>query len=110
LSNIFSAISPDEKFDVITANLPFMKKRARNILESSIWDTDLNANKSFFRSVRDFMVPNGRAYITQADFGAIKEVLDLGKKQGFCIKQIGKKSIVGYGTFYAFELKVAAVN
>jgi len=108
LSNMFSAVRADEKFDVITANLPFMNKAASDVVESSIWDSDLLTNSTFLNNVRHFLTPEGRVYLTQANFGAIREVLWLAKNAGFHIREIGKRVVTENSSiFYAFELKMA---
>jgi len=106
--DVFDVINKDEKFDVIIANLPFMNRLARDIVETSIWDTNLYTNRKFFSHVRDFLAPGGRVYITQANFGAVEEISKLARNAGFSKKLIGQITVSDIGsTFYAFELKFA---
>ncbi len=103
-SDVFSAIETGEKFDIITANLPMMNMRARDLVESSIWDTNLRANKLFLSNVGEFIKPKGRIYMTQADFAAVDEVKLLGKKYGWKFDQRKIRTTSAGDTFFAFEL------
>lgn len=102
-SNLFENIGK-EKFDVITANLPFRNKAAPDVVAESQWDTDLKANKKFFKEARKYLKPNGRIYFAQSSFGAIAEIKALAKAARFSTKIIGHQS-AGTKTFYAFVLK-----
>jgi release factor glutamine methyltransferase len=105
-ADVFDAIKEDEKFDVIIANLPFMNKCAADVVETSIWDSNLYANRKFFSGVRDFLAPGGRIYTAQADFGAVEEILKLARNAGLSMRRIGWRVASEIGsTFYAFELK-----
>lgn len=105
-SDLFENIG-NEKFDVITANLPFRNKPAHDVVAESQWDTDLKTNKKFFKEVRKYLKPKGRIYFAQSNFGAIKEIKTLAKKVNFSVKTIGRQSVGKNGTkmFYAFILK-----
>jgi release factor glutamine methyltransferase len=39
-SDLFSELHDDETFDVITVNLPYRNKMAKDIVEASFWDSD----------------------------------------------------------------------
>ena len=105
-SNLFEGIGK-EKFDVITANLPFRNKPAHDVVAESQWDTDLKTNKKFFKGARKYLKPKGRIYFAQSNFGAIKEIKTLAKEARFSVKVIGRQSVGknGVKTFYAFVLK-----
>jgi release factor glutamine methyltransferase len=105
VSDVFSAVGHSEKFDVITAVLPFMNRPARDVVESSIWDTDLRANRDFFHGVNDFLAPNGRIYMAQTNFGAINEVMQMAEAAHLSVTQIGEQSVPSEDSiFYAFEM------
>lgn len=105
-SDMFSAIQYNEKFDVITGNLPFRNQLAKDLVEASQWDSNLNAHQSFFKEVRKHLKPNGRIYLSQANFGAVDEMKQFAKDAGFNVKLIGQKSMPksDLRVFYAFEL------
>lgn len=106
LSNMFDALRKDEQFDVITGNLPFRNKLAADYVESSQWDTNLNAHKRFFAEVNNYLKPNGKVYISQANFGALDDMNQLADASGFVVKCIGQKTMPDEDPriFYAFEL------
>jgi release factor glutamine methyltransferase len=105
-SNLFENIGK-EKFDVITANLPFRNKFAHDVVAKSQWDTNLKTNEEFFKNVRKHLAPKGRIYFAQSDFGAMQEVKVLAKAARFSIKIIGRQSAGKKDpkTFYAFVLR-----
>ncbi len=105
-SNLFENIGK-EKFDVITANLPFRNKPAYDLVAQSQWDTDLKINKKFFKEVKKYLKPKGRIYFAQSNFGSIKEIRELAKTAKLSIKVIGRQSTGknDLKTFYAFVLK-----
>jgi len=104
-SDVFEAIESNEKFDVIVANLPMMNMKARDVVESSIWDTDLHANEAFLSRVGQFVKPDGRIYMTQADFAAVDEVRSLAKEYGWELKTLRSRQTSAGDTFFALQLK-----
>lgn len=106
LSDMFDTIRDDEKFDVITGNLPFRNKKASDYVESSQWDTNLNAHRKFFAAVNRYLKPNGKIYFSQANFGAVDEMRQLADSSGFTVKLIGQKTMPEGDPriYYAFEL------
>lgn len=106
-SDLFDKLSDDETFDVITVNLPYRNKAAKNFVEASFWDTGFQSYKRFFSAVGKHLNNNGRIYLAQANYGDIATMKQLAKAAGFTVKLIGKKimSKGGPRVFYAFELK-----
>lgn len=106
LSDMFTSIRDDEQFDVITGNLPFRNKHASDFVESSQWDTDFEVHKKFFAGVNKYLKPNGRVYLSQANFGPIEEMKKLANASGFYVELIGEKTMSDNDPriFYAFEL------
>lgn len=105
-SNLFEGVK-GEKFDVITANLPFRNKLANDLVAQSQWDTDFKTNKKFFEEAGKYLKPKGRIYFAQSNFGAIAEIKTLAKAAGFSIEVIGSESEGTQGTrkFYAYVLR-----
>jgi len=105
LSDMFGSVEDYEKFDVITVNLPFMNRRAPDVVASSVWDTDLCAHKKFFSDAGKYLKQKGRIYLCHANFGAINEMKRMTKDAGFSIKSIGKKEFADTPKiYYMFEL------
>jgi release factor glutamine methyltransferase len=106
-SDMFSAIEPDRKFDVITMNPPFMDHALDDIVSNSTWDQGLHVHKEFFAHARDHLKPSGRSYIAQANFGPIKQMKQMARSGGYTVREIGKyKKPNTQLIFYAFELQL----
>jgi release factor glutamine methyltransferase len=103
-SNLFQHVG-HEKFDVITANLPFRNKTAPDVVARSQWDTDFVTNTSFFREVGNYLNPDGRIYFSQSSFGEIAEIKNLAKTYGFSIRTMATEAVGKTKTFFAFVLK-----
>lgn len=105
-SDMFENILEDEKFDVITANMPFEGHPAEDGAENNVYDPDFHANREFFEKIGKHLNSDGRVYISQSNFGDIDEVIKLAEEKGFSIKLIGKRDMNdGLRIFYAFELR-----
>lgn len=106
-SDLFSKLHTSETFDVMTVNLPYRNKSAKDIVEASFWDARFQTYKRFFSEVGKHLNPNGRIYLAQANYGDIATVKQLAKAAGFIAKLIGKK-VMSQGDpriFYVFEFK-----
>ena len=110
VSDVFSAVRDDEKFDVIVGNPPFSNKKvsdeSQRFIEQTIKDEGFAVQTKLFEGLAGHLKPGGRAYFSQANFGGAKEMLDLAEKKGFEYKLIGTKAMDGDPRiFYAFEFK-----
>ncbi|MDB5259857.1 MAG: methyltransferase [Candidatus Nomurabacteria bacterium] len=109
VSDVFSALKQNEKFDVITCNPPFsdrkVKDENRKFIEQTIKDTNLVVHKKLFEGFQKHLKPTGRIYISQSNFGNIDDMLNLATSSGFKYKLIGKRELENDPrAFYAFEL------
>jgi len=106
LSDMFHTIKKNEKFDVVTGNLPFRNKKAFDLVAASQWDTGFQTHKKFFATVNQHLKPKGRIYLAQSIFGAVDEMKKMARLAGFNVKLVGTKKIPSEipRTFYAFEL------
>lgn len=109
--DVFSSIKK-EKFDVITANLPFRNKPAPNLVARSQWDTDFATNKKFLARAAKHLKRDGRIYLSHANFGSVETLKLLAKSAGFSIRKIAEEHKIPKGDeiFYAFVLKRASRN
>ena len=108
---MYEALRKDEQFDVITGNLPFRDKKAFNKIEATMWDTNLRIHTAFFKGAKKHLKPNGRIYLSQANFGAIYEMRQMAEKHGFSVKLIGLKTMSNdLRKFYAYELKCNLIS
>lgn len=105
-SDMLSAIKKYEKFDVITGNLPFRNKKARDFAAATQWDTGLHCHKELFKHAKQHLTKNGRMYLVQASFGAVNEMKSLAKESGFKVKLLSRMRTAfdRRSFFYDFEL------
>jgi len=93
-SDLFEALG-DERFDVITANLPFRNKPAHDVVAMSQWDTDFRTNTRFFEDVGRHLRPQGRIYFVQSNFGEIEAVMRLARAAGLQVTELARESVDG---------------
>ncbi len=107
VSDVFDAVD-DQRFDVITANLPWLDRTSKDDVEAAQWDTGFVTNSKFFAGLRDHLKPGGRVYYAQGNYGAIDKALVLMKGAGFKYRMVGRRtaSVSPDLEFYAFELWV----
>jgi release factor glutamine methyltransferase len=91
-SDLFEALG-DERFDVITANLPFRNKPAHDVVAMSQWDTDFRTNTRFFEGVARHLRPQGRIYFVQSNFGEIEATMRLARSAGLQVAELARESI-----------------
>jgi len=105
-SNLFENIA-GQKFDVITANIPFRDKFAHDIVARAQWDTDFQTNTRFFSEVDNHLNPGGRIYFIHSNFGETDRIKKLAKAAGFSVKAIGREVADKAETkiFHAFLMK-----
>jgi release factor glutamine methyltransferase len=108
LSDLFDQLLPSMRFDVITANLPFRKKFAPDMVASAQWDTDFELHRRFFSQVGKFLNPQGKLYMPQPNYPELYETLNLAQSAGFKTKEIGKKlsSSNDPRDYYVFEMSL----
>jgi release factor glutamine methyltransferase len=106
-SDVFSALKPGERFDVVTMNPPFTEHDLDDIADRGCWDQNLFVQRTFFKGLNRVLkpIPSARAYVTQANFGAIEEMFQRADSYGFYVREIGRNRVDDLRTFYAFELR-----
>jgi len=107
ISDMFSSIEANERFDVITMNPPFTPHHAADYAEKTVWDAGLHVHRAFFAGAGRHLKEDGRIYLCQASFGARGKMLEFASAAGFESRVIGKTEVDGNRTFYAFELRRA---
>lgn len=107
-SNLFEALG-DERFDVITANLPFRNKPAHDLVAMSQWDTDFKTNTRFFESVGRHLKPEGRIYFVQSNFGEIEAMKRLALAAGLQAAELASEAIddTRRQHFFVYEMTLA---
>ena len=107
-SNLFEALG-DERFDVITANLPFRNKLAHDVVAMSQWDTDFRTNTRFFEGVGRHLRPKGRIYFVQSNFGEIEAMMRLAQAAGLQTTEVASEIIddTRRQEFFVYEMTLA---
>ena len=91
-SDLFDALA-DQRFDVVTANLPFRNKPAHDVVAMSQWDTEFRTNTRFFEGVGRHLNPGGRIYFVQSNFGEIEAMTGLAQAAGLQVAELARESI-----------------
>jgi methylase of polypeptide subunit release factors len=107
-SNLFEALG-DERFDVITANLPFRNKPAHDVVAMSQWDTDFKTNTRFFEGVARHLKPKGRIYFVQSNFGEIEAMRRLAQAAGLQVAELASEAVddTRRQQFFVYEMTLA---
>ncbi|MEP6502514.1 MAG: methyltransferase [Betaproteobacteria bacterium] len=107
-SNLFEALG-DERFDVITANLPFRNKQANDVVAMSQWDTDFKTNTRFFEQVGLHLHPKGRIYFVQSNFGEIEAMKRLAQAAGLQTAELASEFVdeTRRQEFFVYEMTLA---
>ncbi|VIO69158.1 methyltransferase [Bradyrhizobium ivorense] len=77
LSDIYSALLPEEKFDLILFAAPYWNRKARDDLERSCFDEDHRAMATALGGAHNWLNANGLMYVVFSDQGDIGHVLNL---------------------------------
>lgn len=105
VSDVFSALEPEEKFDVITCNPPFSDLASGDLTEGAIKDEGLHVHNALFDGLDRHLKTGGRVYLSQANFGNVEDMLKLAETHGLSAKPIGSLALANDPrVFYAFEL------
>jgi len=91
-SDLFAALG-EERFDVVTANLPFRNKPAHDVVAMSQWDTDFRTNTRFFEGVGRHLRPGGRIYFVQSNFGEIDATMRLARSAGLRVAELAREAV-----------------
>jgi release factor glutamine methyltransferase len=107
-SDLFEALG-EERFDVITANLPFRNKPAHDVVAMSQWDTDFRTNTRFFEGVGRHLKPTGRIYFVQSNFGEIEAMTRLAQAAGLQVHELASEAVddTRRQQFFVYEMHLA---
>lgn len=99
---------PDwDRFDVITANLPFLDRAAEDYVELSTFDEGFSAHTELFTYAQRVLKQEGRMYIAQANFGNPEKMIAIAEGAGFNVELIGRArdTEMPEKVYYAFECR-----
>jgi release factor glutamine methyltransferase len=112
-SDVFSAIRPDERFDTIYWNLPFMFVADDYVFESdlerSLFDPGYRTTERFLRGCLDHLEPGGRVLAGLGDFADLPRFEDLADRAGLSMRLIARQSALEINPveFQLYELRHA---
>ena len=92
LGESFECIRPEEKFDVVLANLPYEEAEPKDILEYSVYDPNFQMRKDLFNKIKKHLTKGGRMFFTYSESVQKTAPIERSSKE-FNYKIIGKKTI-----------------
>jgi release factor glutamine methyltransferase len=111
ISDIFSAISPDESFRTIFWNIPFVFVEEsyiyRSMLERAVFDPGYKMTRRFVSESRKYLVPGGRILIGFGDFGDIDRLFEFAAESNYVLTELTRaRAFEGNEVeFILYELK-----
>lgn len=92
------------KFDKISINPPYTDNFATDVVERSVWDKGNKTTRKFFKKVKDYLKPDGKIYLSWANFADYDFIENLIKESGFSFKVI-RKSGEGERNYRIYEIQ-----
>lgn len=112
VSDVLSALQPEEKFNVITINPPFRNIKVAALVERTTWDEGMEVHRKFFSEIGRYLAPGGRIYFAQANFAELDQVEKILGEFGWEVKLIGHNPLEAVPglEFYGFEVFSRYIN
>ena len=82
-ASAFSVIAPDEKFDLIISNPPWVNRKPASIAEYALYDANFALMKSLLDGLGDHLNPGGRVLLAYGCVDAIKTLEKLANEHEF---------------------------
>lgn len=77
LSDVYSALQPQERFDLILFAAPYWNRKANDDLERSCFDEDHSTMASALGRAHNWLTANGLMYVVFSDQGDVGRVVNL---------------------------------
>lgn len=105
-SDVLSAVTDDELFDVVVFNPPYRDIPTNSMVERTMWDENLEVHRKFFEGIGQHLMPGGRIYFAQANFGDLDRVQQLLEENRWRAELINVRSLEAIPgmEFYTFEV------
>ncbi|OGF33393.1 hypothetical protein A2533_04710 [Candidatus Falkowbacteria bacterium RIFOXYD2_FULL_35_9] len=84
--SLFDNVS--QKYDLIIANLPFMKIKSEDVVASAFFDENLSTWSTFLSQASEYLTENGSILTVLPNFCAFDDILEMAKKNHFEYKII----------------------
>ena len=89
----FSVIKPDEKFDLIISNPPWVNQDPKSIDEFALFDENFSLMRSLFDGMEERLNPGGRVWLAYGCVDAIKMIRSLAEIYGFEYKVLDDRNL-----------------
>ena len=86
-SDLFAAVTG--RFDLVIANLPFMRGEANDVVDRAIFDQELETWRRFLRDLPERLEPGGAALTVLPNFCAFADILAMAADAGFESERLG---------------------
>ncbi len=83
ISDGLAALSEDDKFDYVIANLPGRALEAEDVVEGAQWDGEFRTHKSFFRNIAKHLKIGGHILMSKANYPEINDLLAFTEELNF---------------------------
>jgi release factor glutamine methyltransferase len=94
ISDIFSAVSPDENFKTIVWNIPFVfveeNYAYRSMLERAVFDPGYGMTKRFISESPKYLIPGGRILIGFGDFGDNDKLFEFAAASNYVVTELAR--------------------
>ena len=95
LSDGFSAVLPEERFDVIAANLPGRNQPAVDLVAAAQWDSGFRTHEAFFAEAPGHLKLGGQVIMVKANYPEIHQALGLAEAAGFTPRVLAEQAMPG---------------
>lgn len=111
LSDGLGALTDDEVFDLVIANLPGRAVQAQDHVEGTQWDGGFRTHRRFFGGVGRHLAPGGRIVMTKANYPEINDLLAMAEEHDFSASVLSKRPSTPDDprTYYALSFSRNAV-
>ncbi len=107
-SDGLAALSTDERFDFVIANLPGRSLEAEDAVERAQWDGGYRVHKAFFTNIGTHLKDGGQILMAKANYPEINDLLAFTEDLGFFVKILDKELPSGGDprTYYTFSFSL----
>lgn len=92
-SGAFAVIKPDEKFDLIISNPPWVNQDPKSIDEFALYDKNFKLMRSLFDGMKERLNPGGRVWLAYGCVDAIRTMAILADDHGFDFKVLDDRNL-----------------
>lgn len=102
--DLFDALEPNEKFDLIVANPPFRSIDADSNIAAAIRDKGYSTLTRFFSEIGNYLTPEGRIRVVFSDVGDMDFFHTLAREKGFAWETVARDKFGSYVRIEVYEM------